>query len=109
MFLETLGHDGLREMALQNVHKARYAAGVLGRIAGVKRRLSGPVFNEFVLELPKDVAAVNARLKAQGVIGGLELRPFYPELGNSALFCVTEAHTREDIDRLAGLMEEALR
>jgi len=109
MFLETLGHDGLREMAVQNVQKAAYAASILGRIKGVKLRFRGRFFNEFVLELPKDAAAVNAALKAQGIIGGLSLRDAYPELGNCVLFCVTEVHTKDEIDRLAVRLEEALR
>jgi len=109
MFLETLGHDGLREMAMQNIQKAAYAASVLGRIQGVKLRFRGRFFNEFVLELAKDAAAVNTALQAQGIIGGLALKDAYPELGNCVLFCVTEVHTKDEIDRLAVRLEEALR
>jgi glycine dehydrogenase subunit 1 len=109
MFLETLGHDGLREMAMQNIQKAAYAASVLGRVKGAKLRFRGRFFNEFVLELPKDAAAVNAALKAQGIIGGLALKDIYPELGNCVLVCVTEVHTKDEIDRLAVRLEEALR
>jgi glycine dehydrogenase subunit 1 len=109
IFLETLGHDGLREMAVQNVQKADYAAGRLARIPGVKRAFAGRSFNEFVLVLPKDVRTVNAALLSKGVVGGLALAGTHPELGNAALFCVTEAHSKGDIDRLAALLEEVLR
>jgi glycine dehydrogenase subunit 1 len=109
IFLETLGHDGLREMAVQNIQKAEYAALRLARIPGVRRTFDGRTFNEFALTLPKDVAAVNAALQAKGAIGGLPLAAEYPELKNAALFCVTEMHTKEEIDRLAALLEEVLR
>jgi glycine dehydrogenase subunit 1 len=109
IFLETLGQDGLREMAVQNIQKAGYAASRLTRIPGVRRTFDARTFNEFVLTLPKDAAAVNAALRAGGVIGGLPLSMDYPELKNAALFCVTEMHTREEIDRLAALLAEALR
>jgi len=109
IFLETLGHDGLREMAVQNVQKAEYAAARLVRVPGVRRTFDGRTFNEFTLTLPKDVAAVNAALQAKGVIGGLPLAAEFPELKNAALFCVTELHTKEEIDRLAALLEEVLR
>jgi glycine dehydrogenase subunit 1 len=109
IFLETLGHDGLREMAVQNIQKAEYAASRLVRIPGVKRTFDGRTFNEFVLTLPKNPEAVNAALRAKGVVGGLSLGPEYPELKNAVLVCVTEMHSKEEIDRFAGLLEEVLR
>ena len=110
MFLETLGHDGLREMALQNMHKARYAAGVLAKVPGVKLRFSGAFFNEFVLDLPKDAAAVAAALKAKGILGGLPLGAFEPGLANALLVGRHRGRRpRPAIDRLAAALEEVLR
>ena len=108
IFMETLGKQGLREMAWQNAQKAAYAADRLGAVPGVKRRFSGPAFNEFVLELPKPWAAVDAALKAKGLIGGYGLEPAYPELKNAVLVCVTELRTRDQIDRLARTLQEVL-
>ena len=31
------------------------------------------------------------------------MKRFYPEMKNEILICVTEKHSKEDIDRLAGL------
>src|SRR6202011_427594 len=42
-----LGKEGLREMALQNLAKARFAQEELEKIPGVRRVFSGPTFNEF--------------------------------------------------------------
>ena len=39
-------------------------------------------------------------LLKNGIIGGLELGKYYPELKNCLLFCVTELNTREEIDKL---------
>lgn len=108
IFLEALGKHGLREMAWQNVQKAAYAADRLSSIPGVKRKFTGPVFNEFVLAFPKPWAAVEAGLRDKGIIGGLGLAGSYPELGDSALVCVTELKTKDDIDRLAGAVGEVL-
>ena len=109
IFLETLGCEGLRDMAVQNIQKASYAAEALSRIRGVRMKFAGKFFNEFVLEFPVDVSIVNDHLRSKGILGGLDLGRFYPELSRSALFCVTEAHRKEDIDRLAAALEEALR
>ena len=108
IFLESLGKEGLRELALQNTRKAAYALDVLTGIPGLKRKFQGPAFNEFVLEFPKPWAQVNEGLKARNILGGLDLGAVDPELSNCALLCVTELKTRTDIDRLARALEEVL-
>lgn len=108
IFMETLGKQGLREMAWQNAQKAAYAAERLGAVPGVRRKFSGPVFNEFVVELAKPWPAVDAGLRGKGLIGGYGLEPAYPELKNSALVCVTELKTKDQIDRLAQALQEVL-
>ncbi|MEN6560408.1 MAG: aminomethyl-transferring glycine dehydrogenase subunit GcvPA [Acidobacteriota bacterium] len=108
IFLETLGKQGLREMAWQNAQKAAYAADRLTAVKGVKRRFTGPVFNEFVIELAKPWAAVDAGLREKGIVGGFGLEAAYPGLGSAALVCVTELRTKDEIDRLARTIQEVL-
>jgi glycine dehydrogenase subunit 1 len=96
-----LGKQGLREMAEQNLAKAQYALAKLEEIPGVRRALTGPVFNEFVIRLPRSVRLVNAQLLREKIIGPLPLGPFYPDLTKCGLVCVTETTSRDDIDRLA--------
>ncbi len=108
IFLETLGKDGVRELASQNIQKANYTLEECCKIAGVERKFSGGIFNEFVLEFGKPAASVNQFLLDKGIIGGLDLDPFFPELQNCALFCVTETHTKDKIDRLVKGIEEAM-
>jgi len=108
IFLETLGKDGIRELALQNIQKANYALEECCKIAGVQKKFSRAIFNEFVLEFGKPAASVNQFLLDKGIIGGLDLDPFFPELKNCALFCVTETHTKDKIDRLVKGIEEAM-
>jgi len=108
MFMETLGKQGLREMAWQNAQKAAYAAGVLGAVPGVTRRFTGPVFNEFVVELRKPWAAVDAGLREKGLLGGFGLGPAYPEMKNAVLVAVTELRTKDQIDTLGRALREVL-
>jgi glycine dehydrogenase subunit 1 len=109
IFLETIGQEGMRELAYQNIQKANYALDSLSAIKGVKRKFGGPVFNEFVLEFEGGYKKVAEHLLSNGVLGGLDLRPLYPALKDCALFCVTEVHSKADIDRLAGLVAEVVR
>jgi len=108
IFLETLGREGMREVAWHNIQKANYALEKLVQINGVKRRLKGSFFNEFVLELSKEWSRVEGILRQKKIIGGISLEEFYPELKNCALFCFTEVHKKQDIDRFVKCLEEAL-
>jgi glycine dehydrogenase subunit 1 len=94
VFMSVYGKAGLRELAVQNLSKAHY----LG--SKVKRRFSGPYFNEFVAEVasPEDA---NRRLESKKIIGGLPLARFYPELRGTMLLCATEMSRREQMDRVA--------
>jgi len=109
IFMETMGKQGLRELARQNAQKTAYAADRLAAVPGVKRRFTGAVFNEFVIGLPKAWAAVDAALRAKGIVGGYGLLADYADLGSAALVCVTELRTKDDIDRLARTLQEVLR
>ena len=42
------------------------------------------------------------------IFGGKDISVEFPELGNCAVYCVTEIHTKEDIDRLAMALDEYL-
>jgi glycine dehydrogenase subunit 1 len=108
IFLETMGRRGMRELAWHNVQKANYAMEECVKISGIDRKFHGTFFNEFVLEYKKPVEEVNLYLEGHGIIGGLDLEKFYPELKNCALYCVTEIHTKENIDLLINTLKEAL-
>ncbi len=56
----------------------------------------------------KTVAELDAALRDRGIFGGKDLSGEFPELGQSALYCVTEIHTRADIDRLVDALGEAI-
>ena len=103
-----LGKEGLREMAEQNMAKAHFALAELETIPGVQRAFSGPVFNEFVIRLPRAARLVNAELLREKIIGPLPLGRSYPELTKCAVVCVTETTPRGEIERLAAAVRRAL-
>jgi glycine dehydrogenase subunit 1 len=104
MFMAAYGKEGLPELARMNFDKAHYAQGAIAKAAakaGAAVKFSGPFFNEFVIGGLGDAAAVQKRLLSSGVVAGLPLGAYYPELSDSLLVCVTELNRAEDIDRLA--------
>ena len=109
VYLGSLGKDGFRQLALQNLHKAHYAFDRLTKLHGVTPLFSQPFFNEFALQLPCDPEAVNRRLLEEKILGGFPLKRWDPTLQNGWLVCVTEANTREEIDRFVDATKRALR
>jgi glycine dehydrogenase subunit 1 len=103
-----LGKEGLKELAAQNLAKARFALEELEKIKGVRRAFSGPFFNEFTVELPRSVKLVNAELLREKIIGPLPLGGFYPELTKRGLFCVTETTSRAEIERMVAAIRKIL-
>jgi len=112
-YLALLGPSGLTELGRGIAQRARYAAARIGELPGVAApALSAPFFKEFVVDFGqtgRSVAEINHALLQRGIFGGLDLSSEYPQLGQSALVCVTEVHTKPDIDRFVSELAEVLR
>jgi glycine dehydrogenase subunit 1 len=111
-YLSLVGPKGLTELGRTIMGRARYAARRLGELPGVRApALSAPFFKEFVVDFTesgRSVAEINRSLRERGIFGGIDLSAEYPELGQSALVCVTEVHTKADIDQFARELAEVL-
>lgn len=107
--LASLGSRGLRELAEICAANAKYAVRKLDGIDGLKAPIfDAPHFNEFTLNCDAahtSVEKLNTLLLQHNIQGGKPLRGEFPELGETALLCTTELHSREDIDRLASALE----
>ena len=103
-----LGKEGLKELAAQNLAKARFALEQLESIRGVRRAFSGPFFNEFAVEFPRSVKLINAELLRKKIIGPLPLGSYFSDLTKRGLFCVTETISRAEIERMAEAIREIL-
>jgi len=100
IYMETMGKQGLREVATQNALKAEYAAKQIVAIEGFSLAFSAPKFNEFVVRGTKPATEVLERVRGEGIIGGLALSKYFGGHHNDFLVCVTETNTREQIDSL---------
>ena len=111
VYLSLLGPKGIRELGEAILQRSMYAMKVLSSIDGVKApKFRAPHFKEFVVEFPerKSVEEINKKLLKERIFGGIDLRKHFPELGNSALYCFTEVHMKEDIDKLADALKRIL-
>lgn len=103
-----LGKDGLRELAAQNLAKARFAQEELKKIPSVTLPFSGATFNEFVLHFPQPVSEINEKLLSQKIVGPLALGKYYPNNDRYGLVCVTETMRRSEIERFAAAVRQIL-
>jgi len=108
IFLATVGKRGLRELADQNRWHAEYAKEALSSLPGCRLPHPGPLFNEFVLELPREALPVHGTLLKQGIVAGLPLSRYFPDRKKDLLLCFTELSSRVQIDRLVTALREAL-
>lgn len=112
VYLSLMGPRGMEEIGRNILQKSAYAIRVLSGIPGVTgSRFGAGVFKEFIVDFNgtgRTVAEINALLLERGIFGGKDLSAEFPELGQCALYCVTEIHLKEDIDRLADALGSIL-
>jgi glycine dehydrogenase subunit 1 len=112
VYLATLGKQGLRRVAELCYHKSHYAAAEIAKLDNVAinpQAPEKPFFKEFVVDLPRPVAAVNeVLLRDFGVVGGFDLGQAFEGQSCRALVAVTETCTKADIDRLIDGLRSAL-
>jgi glycine dehydrogenase subunit 1 len=104
-YLSLLGRRGLRELAAENCELAHAAVRALDA-RGLRRRFSGPFFNEFTIEVG-DVSAALAAAEKNHILAGIDLGPDYPELHGSLLVCATELNSENEIAALCDSIAEA--
>ncbi|HEY9773275.1 MAG TPA: aminomethyl-transferring glycine dehydrogenase subunit GcvPA [Planktothrix sp.] len=107
VYLTMMGPQGIKQLASISLQRANYLADKLAKIAGVKL-LFTPFFNEFAVALEQPVDHVLEQLKQRGILGGLALKQFYPELDNALLVAVTEMNSVEELDRYAAELAAVL-
>ncbi len=108
VYLALLGRTGLFDLAELNLAKAEYAKARVRETPGLSLPLDAPTFNEFVVALERGSAAdALSRARARGLVGGLDLAPYAPELGDALLVCTTELAGKGDIDRLVDALAGA--
>ncbi|UCD96781.1 MAG: glycine dehydrogenase, partial [Candidatus Bathyarchaeota archaeon] len=110
IYLALLGSSGLKELGNTIIAKSHYAMKHLNAIDGVEC----PIFNSFHFKEftakfnQKIVKDVHRDLLRHNIIGGKDVSKEFPQLGEIALYCVTETHSKETIDRLIKSINRAL-
>ncbi|MBW2023441.1 MAG: aminomethyl-transferring glycine dehydrogenase subunit GcvPA [Deltaproteobacteria bacterium] len=98
IYLAALGGTGLLKLAQLNYDKCEYLKQAMAR-TGVELPFRAPTFNEFVAKVD-GLSEKYDQLLAKGIVAGLDLSAYYPDLEGHYLFSVTETKSKEDMDKL---------
>ena len=101
VYLAAVGPEGLNQVANLCYQKAHYLMQKLTAIPGITLRYQGPFFHEFVTD-QGDANRILLKLEQEGILGGLPLSD------GGILWCATEKNSKEDIDRMVGIIRKEL-
>lgn len=107
VYLTYMGPDGLRQIAETSYRQAHRLAGALADLPGVEPAFHDrPFLNEFPVRMFHVEQSLD-RLAGAGILGGLPVGRWYPELRDVVVFCCTEVNDDDAIDRLVEVLREA--
>lgn len=105
VYLSFLGKKGLKELAELCMKNSNYTMKRINEIKGFKAPLFTSLhFKEFTV-YHKNMREIDRKLLKKDIQGGVVLEKIGFDLEDTALYCVTEVHSKEDIDRLISVLE----
>ncbi len=108
IYLAAMGPRGLKQAAELSLHKAHYAQQTISASSRFTPAFDTPFFKEFVIrDADRQVNDVVASALAEGILAGIPLGTWYPELEDALLVAVTEQRTKQEIDRWASCLNGA--
>ena len=110
VYLSLMGPGGMKDLGEHIMSKSKYAQDKIGELPGVRAPLFDSFhFKEFTVKFKyKSLKEVNSALSVANIQAGIPLNKSFPDLGETALYCVTEMHSKKDIDLLVSVLKEAL-
>lgn len=106
LYMSLMGAQGLYQVAVKSHQNTLMLRDKLSHLTQVEVMFpKSPFFHECVLKFKVPVENIIKTLAKQGIQAGFNLKPYYPELGESLLVCATETKTEEDLNHYAKALE----
>lgn len=109
VYMALLGAEGLKQLGKTIVSNTNYAQRVLARIKGIEVPVfESAYFKEFPVKFERSmtVKKINQELIHHKIHGGKDISSEFSELGNVALYCVTEIHSQSELEYLTKALKE---
>lgn len=109
VYMALMGPEGFKELGKGILQRVAYVKAKLAEIPGVRIPIDSFSYCDFLVDFSKTgktVAEINKGLLSFNIFGGKDISGEYPVFGQSALYSVTEVHTKEDIDKLISSLKK---
>lgn len=108
IYMSVLGDEGLKATARACHINTNKLVKKITQIEGVELKFNQPFFHEVTIQLPCSTDKVLAHMHQSGIEAGLSLKPYFSELENCLLVCVTETKTEADLEEYATALQAAI-
>lgn len=111
VYLAVMGPQGMEDVGTTIMQRSQYAAKKIAELPDVKIKFESTFFKEFVVdfsETGKSVNVINNKLLENDIVGGYDISTEYNNCNDCMLICVTEIHTKSDIDKLVSALQSVL-
>lgn len=103
VYMALMGPQGFKELGEGIIQRVAYVKKELSKIPGITIPVNGCSYCDFMVDFNgtgKNVKEINKALLNYNILGGKDISNIFPEYGQSALYSVTEVHTKEDLQAL---------
>ncbi len=110
VFLALMGPRGMKDLGTSIFNNTDYLKHRLSNINGIEVLFkTSASFKEVCVRLDThNIGAINQKLLRQGIFGGVNISGQFLNLENTAMFCTTEIHIKQDIDHLCSALESII-
>lgn len=108
MYLAIMGKNGVKDVALMNLKRREYMLNKITAETEAVKAFSAPSYNEFTILLPQNANKVAEKMAEKGILAGIPLSKYFPELDNALTVAVTELNSYEEIDRYVKTLAEII-
>ena len=104
IYMETMGKQGVTEVAKQTYDKANYLAAKISEIPGFSLLNDKPFFREFLVKTPVEPAEIVKAAQKEKILAGIDTSQF-EGYQNGLLIAVTEKRTKEELDKFVDFLK----
>jgi len=110
VYLAVMGPHGMKDLGTTIFNHTDYLKHKLSTIKGIEVLFKESAsFKEVCVRFnDQDIETINHKLLESKIFGGVDVTNKFMNLKNTAMFCITEIHTKQDIDHLCQTLESII-
>ena len=103
-YMETMGKQGIKEVAEQCLQRAHYLASKIQEIKGFSLLSNKPFFKEFLVKTPVPPSEILKEAEKEYILGGIDTSKI-PGLKQGLLIAVTEKRSNDELDKFSNFLK----